>query len=372
MTREQICEQTARSLERAGELRSISATVGLDGFVDSIIDVVDKRHSADRYEPVRTIEAFGKKVLAAAGASSNYELVIKQQKLGGNGPIMANALASLGLDVTYIGNLGYPAIHPAFAEFARRAKVHSIAEPGATDALEFEDGKLMLNKLGPLLEVNWQNLLGRVGIDALRGLMNRSRLIGMVNWTMLPAMSDIWAHLLEILAPDAAAPRMLFADLADPEKRTAADIREALELLTRFEKKLPVTLGLNLKEAGAVARVLGLSHGDAEEAIEDTARLIRGELQIDCVVIHPRKGAAAATADHSAAFAGPFVRQPKISTGAGDHFNAGFCLGRLLGMDLEQSLCVGVGTSGYYVRSGMSPTADDLARFIATLPPPQT
>ena len=56
------------------------------------------------------------------GESSNYELVVKQQKLGGNGPIMANALASFGMNVTYIGNLGYPAIHPVFEEFAKRAE----------------------------------------------------------------------------------------------------------------------------------------------------------------------------------------------------------------------------------------------------------
>ena len=78
-----------------------------------------------------------------------------------------------------------------------------------------------------------------------------------------------------------------------------------------------------------------------------------------------------ATKDGSASFAGPFVQQPKISTGAGDHFNAGFCLGQVLGFTLEQSLCVGVATSGYYVRSAESPTAAQLAEFITKLPPPQ-
>jgi sugar/nucleoside kinase (ribokinase family) len=88
-------------------------------------------------------------------------------------------------------------------------------------------------------------------------------------------------------------------------------------------------------------------------------------------VIHPRRSAAAATADESARFSGPFVQQPKISTGAGDHFNAGFCLGRVLGLSLEESLCAGVATSGYYVREAASPTAAQLADFVAELPPPQ-
>jgi len=79
----------------------------------------------------------------------------------------------------------------------------------------------------------------------------------------------------------------------------------------------------------------------------------------------------AATEATSARFAGPFVQQPKISTGAGDHFNAGFCLGNLLGFSLEESLCTGVATSGYYVRTAESPSASQLAEFVAKLPPPQ-
>ena len=86
-------------------------------------------------------------------------------------------------------------------------------------------------------------------------------------------------------------------------------------------------------------------------------------------MIHPRRCAAAATALESKSFAGPFVLQPLISTGAGDHFNAGFCLGRVSGLDLIESLCAGVSTSGYYVRSAQSPTLADLALFVAALPP---
>src|SRR3954468_20351020 len=108
-SRRQVCNATAEKLTRAlGGLAATRAVVGLDGFVDEIIAVVDKRHGTDRYEPVRTIGAMGEKIRNAVGESSNYELVVKQRKLGGNGPIMANALAHLGLQVTYIGCLGYP------------------------------------------------------------------------------------------------------------------------------------------------------------------------------------------------------------------------------------------------------------------------
>src|SRR3954468_15226677 len=209
--------------------------VGLDGFVDEIICVVDKRHDHGKFDPIRTIDRFGAKITAAAGESSNYELVVKQRKLGGNGPIMANALASMGLDVTYVGNLGYPNIDPVFEDFARKAKVISIADPGHTDALEFDDGKLMLGKHETLGDVNWDNLVSRVGHKRIKELMHTSRLIGMVNWTMLPHMSAIWSKLIEAAMPGAPRQnRLLFVDLADPEKRTHADILAALKLLGRF------------------------------------------------------------------------------------------------------------------------------------------
>jgi hypothetical protein len=105
---------------------------------------------------------FSSVIDAAAGFSANVEFVTAMLKLGGNGPIMANALSRLGLDITYIGNLGSPGVHPVFAEFAQRARVISIAEPGYTDAIEFDDGKLMFGKHQSLRDVNWTNLVRNV------------------------------------------------------------------------------------------------------------------------------------------------------------------------------------------------------------------
>jgi len=351
----------------------VRALVGLDGFVDEIIAVVDKRRDFDHYEPVRTIETLGKKILRAAGQSSNYELVLKQTKLGGNGPIMANALAAAGAGVTYVGALGYPQVHPVFKELEQRSMVYSFCDPGHTDALEFDDGKLMLGKHTPFRECNWDVLAQRVGVQKFISLVAESQLVAMVNWTMLPFLSQMWQHIVDDVLPHVPrAKRYTFFDLCDPEKRTDEDLRRALDIISSFQRSTEAILGLNLKEASQVAAVLGIDAGrDPEKGIETTAKQIRERMDIGCVVVHPRRGAAAATATESATFPGPFVTQPKISTGAGDHFNAGFCLGRVLGFSLQESLCTGVGTSGYYVRTAVSPSAKQLAEFIADLPDPQ-
>ena len=62
---------------------------------------------------------------------------------------------------------------------------------------------------------------------------------------------------------------------------------------------------------------------------------------------------------------GPYTEKPLITTGAGDHFNAGFTTGQLLGLDPEGCLALGVSTSGHYVRTGESPSLAALETFLA-------
>src|SRR5579872_1852025 len=258
--RERCAQRLLAASDRA---RQLTAFVGLDGFVDEIIQVVDKRENAELFHRVPTIASLAHRLAGAAGKSTNIELVNQVTKLGGNGPIMADALASFGLQVSYLGSLGYPDLHPIFTDFARRAEVHSIAEPGHTDALEFEDGKIMLGKHYPLKEVTWENVQARFGRDKFAAKFQSADLVGFVNWTMLPYMSDLWAALLRELCPSQNGPRRkMFFDLADPEKRTKDDITRALGLITSFEKYFDVLLGLNEKEAGAIGEVLGVPPAD--------------------------------------------------------------------------------------------------------------
>src|SRR6267154_718611 len=166
MNNPELRQQTATQLESAAARASqMTAFVGFDGFVDEILHVVDKRESAEKYVRLPTIAKYAERLAAAAGKSTNVEMVSQLTKLGGNGPIMANALASFGMQVCYLGILGHPNLHPVFTDFAKIAEVHSIAEPGYTDALEFEDGKIMLGKHQSLRQMNWENIKSPFGKD---------------------------------------------------------------------------------------------------------------------------------------------------------------------------------------------------------------
>jgi sugar/nucleoside kinase (ribokinase family) len=362
----QVVEKISGAPNKLAKARVL---VGFDGFVDTILHVVKTRESASKYARQTEMREFASRIDAAAGLSANFEFVTQMVKLGGNGPIMAHALGSYGTPVTYIGSLGAPNIHPIFADFAQHARVFSVAEPGYTDAIEFEDGKLMCGKHESLKEVNWANLLRHVPEEQLLDIFEQSALIALVNWTMLTQMTAIWQKIATRIAPRLTGERRwLFIDLADPAKRSAEDISAALKQITKFEKYFRVILGLNLQESRQVGAVLGIkAPEETYGTVTHHASVLREALRIDTVVIHPTHFAAAADASGSTHVVGPFTAKPKITTGAGDHFNAGFCVGRLLGLDLAASLQLGVATSGFYVRNAKSPRLADLKKFLQTL-----
>ena len=368
---QEVREVCAKQLtDKVAQAGNMSAFVGLDGFIDEIIHVVDKRESPTSYVRIPSIAKLGERISAAAGKSTNIELVNQRTKLGGNGPIMANALSSFGIKVTYLGALGYPTMHPVFDDFAKKAEVTSIAEAGHTDALEFDDGKIMFPKTVQLNDVNWANIQARYGREKFEKKFLSSDLIGFVNWTMIPYMSDLWKSLLSELCPKVNGPRRkIFFDLADPEKRPISDLQEAMNLIVQFQKYFDVILGLNEKESFEIGEALGIHMQDhSAEGLAQLAQAILAKMPINTVVIHPVAFALAASAGDVKVVQGPFCAKPLISTGAGDHFNSGFCLGKLLGFDNTQCLLAGVSTSGFYVRTGQSPNMTELAGLLRNWP----
>jgi sugar/nucleoside kinase (ribokinase family) len=183
-------------------------------------------------------------------------------------------------------------------------------------------------------------------------------------------MSDIWSAVLKEICPKMKGPRRkLFIDLADPEKRTNEDILHALELIGAFQKHFDVILGLNEKEGYEIGKNLGLKTNEhSPEGLQKLCREIHLRIRVDTIIIHPTAYALASGPDGEALVDGPFTPKPKITTGAGDHFNSGFCLGKLLGFPTRQCLLTGVTTSGFYVRTGQSPSLTDLAGMLRNWP----
>jgi sugar/nucleoside kinase (ribokinase family) len=369
--KKQTLEELAAKRASIGQKHAV---VGLDGFVDTIVTPVALRAGqGENFTPIDTITAFGQRVLSAAGKSTNIEFYPRMEKLGGNGPIMANALLAAGSRLTYIGALGQDTLHPVFQDMAARSDTITLCAPAHTTAVEFDDGKLMLGQMKSFDEITYRKLIETITLPRFTALLAGADLLALVNWTMLPNMTGIFDGIAQNILPalpprpTGAPQRIFFFDLADPEKRAPEDLVAALQIITRFEQHGRVTLGLNLKEAQQVYAALGLGVflGDEEKDLRHAAAAIREKLALSTVVVHPRKSAACATPADDWWLPGPYCEKPLITTGAGDHFNAGFATGQLLGLTPPSCLALGVSTSGHYVRSAHSPTLADLETFLA-------
>jgi hypothetical protein len=349
----------------------LKMVLGFDGFVDEIIHVVDKRMDADTFRRIETIDQLAERIQKASGLSTNIELVSTLQKIGGNGPIMANALATNHPQITYIGSLGYPNVDTVFAPMNDKMKLISIAGNGHTDALEFHDGKLMLGKMTSLKNVTYERLMEVISEQEFIQLLEEADLFAAVNWSMLPNMTDMLKKIITNILPKLHKREhrpYFFIDLADPEKREEKEIKEMLYLLKEFSSYFFVVLGLNKKEAYDVAGVLQLfdheSLSNMQISLEDLNMALYENLKIDSVVIHPVDRSCCVVNNQYYEESGPYIAKPKLSTGAGDNFNAGFMLGLLLGVKPDEALLCGMGTSGFYVRNAYSPNFKELQDFI--------
>jgi sugar/nucleoside kinase (ribokinase family) len=127
-------------------------------------------------------------------------------------------------------------------------------------------------------------------------------------------------------------------------------------------------LSFNLKEAWQMGETLGLNfHGRREaDAVAELAARLRSAIAVDRIIIHPNDGAACASADSTVYVPGPHCREPLISTGAGDHFGAGCLSAALRGLDNTGVLLAGNAASGFFVRTGRSPSFHEMASLLET------
>jgi hypothetical protein len=108
---------------------------------------------------------------------------------------------------------------------------------------------------------------------------------------------------------------------------------------------------------------LPLQPGTREGLSELGSQIIK-RVPVDTLLIHPVSCALAVSERGVAYTTGPVTSKPLITTGAGDHFNAGYCLGRLLDLEDPNCLLMAVTASGYYVRTGQSPGVAELLKTL--------
>lgn len=345
-------------------LRGKKITAGFDGFVDTIVKII--REKKDDGTPVyfESIREFGDYVLEKQKASFSLELEEKSVKLGGNMPIMANALGHLGASVHCIGALGYPQTHAAFTGFSRNCNLYGFADPGFSTAYEFSDGKMLMASMSGINQAGWDTISEKIGLEKLIALYRESDMFCLLNWSEIDASTGIWKGLLQDVFPHIAGKneRTIFVDLSDCSKRPVSQLKEVLLMLQDFTAYGKLIFSLNRNEAAVIYRAL--FQDEPGDDLEKAASGIFAKLGIYKLVIHSAKEVIATDGKQTIKTGTFYTAQPMISTGAGDHFNAGFAAAELLNLDLDLSLLLANAVSGYYVRTAISAGIKELTQFI--------
>lgn len=344
--------------------------VGFDGFVDKIKKAVKQRKNFDTIY-FSKLDEFAGRIQAATGKSGQIEMVTQKIKLGGNGPIFSNTLGRLGIDTFCVGSLGYPARHEVFKDMSKKSTVISVLNPGESDAIEFDDGKIIFSELSVFEHYNWKYIKDTVDIEEIRKAVGESSLVTFVDWVNLPHASDIWQGVLEdVIKPSGRRDFLFLFDLCDPTKKTTGQIDEVLDLISCFSPYGKVTLGLNENETLKTwASINGIDSNDPVARgkippVKEAGDFVYKAMNIDCLLVHPIDRTIVFHQREILELQGRLVTKPKVLTGGGDNLNAGYSVGLLSGFSLPHCMLLGMAASGAYIQNGASPDIKAIKKYI--------
>jgi hypothetical protein len=364
MMKDKLVSILGRLQNSQADLSRKQVVAGFDGFIDSIQKVVLNQAEDHSPEYFKTIEEFGRYIAAKQSGGLSLETEEIAKKIGGNVPILTNAAARFGVIAHAIGAFGYPNTDPVFSSMPANTYLHSFADPGMTSALEFQDGKLMLAQMSALNAATWELIKKYIGLKQIIEIFDNGDMFCLLNWSEVRHTNDIWEGILREVFPSINwkfRKKVLF-DLADCSKHGSQKIMAALELIQRFNLYCDITLSLNRNEAILVHQAL---NQPTSTDLDFVGSGIYKLLDIDTLVIHTSTrsmGWRKSEIHRADTF---LIKDPQVSTGAGDNFNAGLCIGQLIGLATDELLLFANMVAACYMINGESPGIKELHTFIS-------
>jgi len=334
-------------------------TIGIDGYIDEVWQVVDSRSSLEDYTVCRQMKGFGERIVSRGEGGLTMEIISKRRNYGGFTGNTSRAVCSLGLRPKVIGMYGAGVINPVFAGMDETCDLISIGEPAVCHIFEFEDGKVMLPYLRSIQNLDWGTLTAALGEQALYDIFGGSDIFALGYWSSMHAFDDIISNLCK---NSKGKPKKIFYDFGDVTKREPQALTYTLSALRGLDGCVPMSLSLNEHEAGALYACFGESFPQDGEAAEKSIIEMRGRVGISELIVHTPYFAVMASAEEG----GAMVKQahcerPVRTTGAGDTFNGGYITASLGGLNAYERLAVGNAATSCFVRTGDSP---DRARLM--------
>ena len=341
-----------------------NAFLGFDACIDYIIRIVREKKDNEITGYFTESSQFGEFLINLNNKSCGVELQTKLSKIGGNMVITGNALGNLGIGVECVGTFGLPDIQSVFRTMSPNCSLHTIADTISATALEFANSKVVMFDPGPYNSLTWERIKEILGIEKIKQLISGKQLVSFLNWSEIENSSLIWKGILEEILPSimqSGQKPFFFTDFSDCSRKSKSDIQFAIDLLGRFRNYFRVVLSLNQNEADLVSKALDLEECGSDE---DFIRKLFALSKTDILVIHRTNDALAYDGISYTKCETFFCKEPKLLTGGGDNFNAGFCYSLFHYFDLFQSLLVANAVSGSYVKTGESPNVETLINFL--------
>jgi hypothetical protein len=341
-----------------------SAFLGFDACIDYIIRIVREKKDNEIASFFNDSTQFGEFLINLNNKSCGVELQTKLSKIGGNMVIMGNALGNLGIRVECAGTFGLPDILPVFRTMSANCSLHTIGDTISATALEFSNSKVIMFDPGPYNNLTWERIKNLLGAEQIKEMISGKQLISFLNWSEIENSSQIWKGVLDDILPGmepGGTKPFFFTDFSDCSRKSKSEIQYAIDLLGRFGKYFKVVISLNQNEADLIARALDL-HKFISDA--DFIKELHSRCNTEVLVIHRTKDALAYDGVYYEKCETFFCNEPKILTGGGDNFNAGFCFAMLNDFNLIRSLLIANAVAGSYVKTGLSPNVNNLIEFL--------
>ena len=341
------------------------ALLGFDAYVDEIYRPVRERTEKGPV-PYAAMAEFGQRVAGAAGKSIDMDLIRGRVHMGGNAPLMADGMAALGVPVHLICGAGKPEYDPAFRELAGRVRLDAIGNPCRSIALEFDDGKVLMGDPENGECVRLESIRDTLGEERLEAAVREAHLIASVNWSSCPGLPEIARHLAELSRRFPlldGEERLFFFDLSDPSSVEEKHFSRILDCIRDIGADSPAVLGLNRNEFERVLAALGIGgvSGELADSVSESGPKLLEALRLRVLTVHSARVSFALSADGIWRADGAYTARPAFTTGAGDHYNAGFCWALLSGLPLSECVRAAYFAAAFYVRSGRSAEREELS-----------
>lgn len=361
--RKKAATELVSVLKNAGVVEK-SALLGFDACIDTLVSVVKKRNEDGSSEYFTSTGELGEVLFKLGSKSCGLELKTKISRPGGNMVITANALGRLGVKADCIGTFGYPEITPVFRTISHECILHTVSDTITAMALEFDVSKVIMFDPGPYNHLKWQDILDIIGIGKLKKLVAGKKLISFLNWSEIENSTSLWRSFFDDLFSGLSKDdnRIFFTDFSDCSRKSKSQIIEASQVLKLYGEHFKVVLSLNVNECMLVAKALGVAESGSDE---EFIRNMRMACNVDILLIHRIKDAIAHDGSQFVSCDTFFTDAPKILTGGGDNFNAGFCYSTFFNLDLYSSLLLANSVAGFYVKEGHSPDIAGLVKFLS-------